>query len=111
MIAASTRRRVSLETSERPLMTFETVGTETPVCSAMKAIVIAGSVGCGGPGVLAMDEVYRKLRPDDLLCAQARASMARLAEATWPARPCRRVLTLVRRLRIVSVETISDHVW
>ena len=29
-IAASTRRRVSGATSERPLITFETVGTETP---------------------------------------------------------------------------------
>jgi hypothetical protein len=42
MIAASTRRRVSLDTSDRPLMTFETVGTETPACSAMNAIVVRG---------------------------------------------------------------------
>src|SRR5215211_1279529 len=39
-MASSTRRRVSAETSERPLITFETVGTDTPVASAMSAIVV-----------------------------------------------------------------------
>src|SRR4051812_6991481 len=38
-MTASTRRRVSGDTSARPLMTFETVGTETPASAATRAIV------------------------------------------------------------------------
>src|SRR5213083_3355388 len=39
-MAASTRRRVSAATSDRPLMTFETVGIDTPVWAAMSAMVV-----------------------------------------------------------------------
>ena len=39
-MAVSTRFRVSGATSDRPLMTFETVGTDTPACAAMNAIVV-----------------------------------------------------------------------
>ncbi len=38
-IAASTRRRVSADTSARPLITFDTVGTDTPAWTATSAIV------------------------------------------------------------------------
>jgi hypothetical protein len=36
----STRLRVSADTSDRPLITFDTVGTDTPARSAISAIVI-----------------------------------------------------------------------
>jgi hypothetical protein len=39
-MTASTLRRVSGDTSERPLMTFDTVGAETPACAAIEAIVV-----------------------------------------------------------------------
>ena len=39
-MAVSTRFRVSGATSDRPLMTFETVGTDTPAWAAMNAIVV-----------------------------------------------------------------------
>jgi hypothetical protein len=39
-MSASTRWRVSNETSARPLMTLETVGDETPASAAMCAMVV-----------------------------------------------------------------------
>jgi hypothetical protein len=36
----STRRRVEGATSDRPLITFETVGAETPASRAITAIVV-----------------------------------------------------------------------
>src|SRR5258708_35266426 len=38
-MSASTRMRVAADTSARPFSTRETVGTDTPACSAMVAIV------------------------------------------------------------------------
>jgi hypothetical protein len=62
-MAASTRSRVSGDTSDRPLITFDTVGTDTPACAATFAIVgrpdrRASLVAVG----LVMDTVYRKFR-------------------------------------------------
>ena len=61
--AASTRRRVSGDTSARPLITFETVGTETPAWAATRAIV-GRSAGRRFEPVLTvvMAAVYRKFR-------------------------------------------------
>ncbi|MEU6254346.1 hypothetical protein [Streptomyces sp. NPDC047043] len=42
-MSCSTRARVSSDTPDRPLSTFDTVGTETPADSAMYAIVTDGA--------------------------------------------------------------------
>jgi hypothetical protein len=44
-MTASTRARVSSATSGLPLRTFETVGTETPVSTAILAMVTRGPIG------------------------------------------------------------------
>ena len=44
-MTASTRRRVSGDTSARPLITFDTVGTDTPAASATSAIVGRATAG------------------------------------------------------------------
>ena len=62
-MTASTRCRVSSETSDLPLITFDTVGAETPACAAMCAIVVARRDPLRRVvGIEVMTAVYRKFR-------------------------------------------------
>ena len=67
---ASTRSRVSADTSARPLITLETVGADTPACAAMCAMVVRDAVARRGSGWDRCSSlpVYRKFRCDHV-CA------------------------------------------
>src|SRR3954454_23613764 len=62
-MTASKRRRVSGDTSARPLITFETVGTDTPASAATRAIVGRSEGRRFAPvTVEVIAAVYRKFR-------------------------------------------------
>ena len=56
-MTASTRARVLSATSGRPFNTFETVGTETPVSAAIRAMVTRASEGSSSSDFVVMKEI------------------------------------------------------
>jgi len=66
LMTASTRRRVSGDTSNRPLTTLDTVGTETPATVATSAIVMRGGRASWTICCCAIAESYRNFRRREL---------------------------------------------
>ena len=102
-MTASTRRRVSGDTSARPLITFETVGTETPASAATSAIVaVPGRRLEEGVLEITTRTAYRNFQAKNRLVDAVRAAAGAPGHPEDP-RPAG--LTTIDRTVTVRVET------